>query len=100
MLYEVITDLASLALELALWGVRDPSALSWLDPPRPGNYSQATELLRALGAIDHQGRITPSGRKLAELPLHPRLGHMLLEARKLGLESLGCDLAALLSERA
>ncbi|MDD2465120.1 MAG: ATP-dependent helicase HrpB, partial [Desulfobulbus sp.] len=91
-------DLAQLTLELALWGVNDPSLLSWLDPPRAGSSGQARELLRNLQAIDHQGRITPLGRKLAELPLHPRLGHMLLAARSKGLESLGCDLAALLSE--
>ncbi|MGD9950114.1 MAG: ATP-dependent helicase HrpB [Desulfobulbus sp.] len=92
-------DLAPLALELALWGVSDPKILSWLDPPRAGSYDQACELLRGLEAIDRQGRITPLGKKLTELPLHPRLGHMLLAARDKGLTSLGCDLAALLSER-
>jgi ATP-dependent helicase HrpB len=92
-------DLAGLTLELARWGVNDPAMLQWLDPPRNGPFRQARELLLALGAVDQQGRITSAGRALAELPLHPRLGHMLIQARGRGLEALGCDLAALLNER-
>jgi ATP-dependent helicase HrpB len=92
-------DLASLALELALWGVSDPRQMRWLDPPRPGSYQQALELLRSLGAIDHAGRITATGRQLAALPVHPRLGHMLLKARTMNQVPLACDIAALLSER-
>lgn len=92
-------DLASLTLELALWGVTDPAALQWLDPPRPGPFRQAQELLQSLNAIDTSGKITPTGRQLAALPLHPRLGHLLLTAEKHGMASLACDIAALLSER-
>ncbi len=92
-------DLASLALELALWGISDPSELRWLDPPRSGSYLQARELLQALGALDATGRITTTGRQLATLPLHPRLGHMLLKAQTMGQAALACDLAAILSER-
>jgi len=92
-------DLAGLALELALWGVGAPGELPWLDPPRNGPYRQAVELLRSLGAITAAGRITDTGRQLAALPLHPRLGHMLLMAEKGGQGSLACDIAALLSER-
>jgi len=92
-------DLAHLALELALWGVADPGELRWLDPPRSGPWQQARELLRSLGALDATGRITAAGRQLAELPLHPRLGHMLLTGRAMGHAALSCDLAALLSER-
>lgn len=92
-------DLASLALELALWGVADPTELRWLDPPRPGAFQQARELLHALNALDARGKITAAGRQLAALPIHPRLGHMLLMAQYLGQRALACDLAALLSER-
>lgn len=92
-------DLASLALELVLWGVSDPAELHWLDPPRSGAFQQAQELLRSLAAIDDSGKITPIGRKLASLPLHPRLGHLLITAEQRGMGSLACDLAALLSER-
>jgi ATP-dependent helicase HrpB len=96
-------DLAPVALELAAAGVDDPSMLRWLDTPPAAAYAQARELLGELRALDTAtsapGRITPRGRRMAELPLHPRLAHMLLEADALGLVSLACDLAALLSER-
>jgi ATP-dependent helicase HrpB len=93
------SDLAPLALELAAWGVSDPAELAWLDPPPVAAYAQARELLRALGALDDDGRITPHGHALVALPLHPRLAHMLLHARALGALPLACDLAALLEER-
>ena len=92
-------DLAPLALELARWGVVDPAALAWLDPPPPAAYAHAVELLQALGALDRSGRVTGHGRAMAGLPLHPRLAHMALTAKGLGLGGLACDLAALLSER-
>ncbi len=92
-------DLSRLVLELALWGVKNPDELQWLDPPSPGHWQVAKELLLSLSAIDPKGVITPKGRELVDLPVHPRLAHMIMEARELGLGSLGCDLAALLSER-
>lgn len=93
------TDLAALALELAQWGVSDPQALPWLDPPRSGPWQQARQLLRTLDALDDRGQLTAAGKLLAALPLHPRLGHMLLRAGRIGQTSLACDLAALLAER-
>jgi ATP-dependent helicase HrpB len=92
-------DLSQLVLDLARWGVHEPDALRWLDSPPAGHFAQAQSVLLALGALDHQGRITPLGRKMAELPTHPRLGHMLLAAAEHGASGLACDLAALLSER-
>ena len=92
-------DLAPLALELADAGVSDPGELAWLDPPPAAALAQARELLGELGALDAAGRITPHGRAMAKLALHPRLAHMLLRARGLALGGLGCDLAALLGER-
>jgi len=97
-------DLAPLALELAAFGVDDPASLRWLDEPPPAAYAQARELLVELGALGPPGetgggRITPRGRRMAELPLHPRLAHMVVEADALGALRLACDLAALLSER-
>ncbi|WP_103027415.1 ATP-dependent helicase HrpB [Salinibacter altiplanensis] len=92
-------DLAPLALELAMWGTPDPSALRWLDPPPEDTYQQAQDLLRRLGAVDADGTITDHGREMAKLGLHPRLAHMLLNAQALGHGALACDLAALLSER-
>ena len=92
-------DLASLALELAAWGVRETRSLAWLDPPPEASFNQARELLTELDALDDSGLITKTGRAMARLPLHPRLSHMLFSAKQLGLESLACDIAALLSER-
>ena len=93
------TDLAGLALELARWGVTSPDPLGWLDPPPAGTFEQARKLLTELEAIDAHGRISPRGRLMAELPLHPRLAHMLLAAREVGMGSSACDAAAILSER-
>ncbi|MEW6500014.1 MAG: ATP-dependent helicase HrpB, partial [Thermodesulfobacteriota bacterium] len=95
----VDADLAPFLLELARWGVRDPASLAWLDPPPPGHLAQARELLQELGALDDQGRVSEQGRRMAVLPAHPRLAHLLLKGAELGHPALACDLAALLSER-
>ena len=92
-------DLAPLALELAAWGTADPAELRWLDSPPPSAFAQARELLAALGALDDDGAITEHGRRMAALPTHPRLAHMLLEGKRRGLGETACDLAALLADR-
>jgi ATP-dependent helicase HrpB len=94
-----ISDLSSLALDLAAWGVKDPALLSWLDPPPPAAWRAAEGLLKELGALDAKGVITPVGESMARLPLHPRLGRLLSKAAELRCSSMGADLAALLSER-
>ena len=91
-------DLTSLALELSFWGIQDPNELSWLDPPPAGAFSQACQLLRSLGALNPEGRITPHGQQMANLPLHPRLAHMVLKGTEQSLGTLACDVAAVLSE--
>ena len=91
-------DLAPLALELANWGVQDAGQLSWLDPPPDSSLQQGRELLLRLGGIEKKGLITPLGRKMAALPLHPRLARMVLLAGRKNID-LAVDLAALLSER-
>lgn len=92
------TDLAGLALELALWGA-SPAELDWLDPPPAAAFEQGRALLTDLGAVDVHGKITPHGRSMAELPLHPRLAHMVLSASQESMGSAACEVAALLSER-
>ncbi|MDE2250720.1 MAG: ATP-dependent helicase HrpB, partial [Gammaproteobacteria bacterium] len=92
-------DLAPLALELALWGSADAARLAWLDAPPAAMLAQARELLQRLEALDAAGAITPLGREMAGLPLHPRLAHMVLAARARGALPLAAELAALLSER-
>ncbi|WP_347311064.1 ATP-dependent helicase HrpB [Defluviimonas sp. SAOS-178_SWC] len=87
------SDLTGLALELALWG-SDGGDLAFLTPPPAPALAEARALLTGLGALDDGGRITSHGRALAALPLHPRLGHMLVTA---GPEA--ATLAALLAEK-
>ncbi|MFX3634701.1 MAG: ATP-dependent helicase HrpB [Candidatus Pristimantibacillus sp.] len=93
------TDLAPLALELAVWGIHNPSELSWLDTPPEAAYAHALELLEMLHAVDGAGMPTEWGKRIAKLGLHPRLGYMLLRSEQLGLADEACELAALLSER-
>jgi ATP-dependent RNA helicase HrpB len=92
-------DLAPLALELACWGCADAATLAWLDPPPEASLAQARDLLARLEAVDGAGRVTALGRDMASMGIHPRLAHMVLRARLLGLAALACELAALLSER-
>ena len=92
-------DLAPLALDLAAAGVRDPAELRWLDAPPDAAHAQARELLGELGALDDAGRITPHGRRMASLGIHPRLAHMVVRGTALGHGWLACRLAALLGER-
>ncbi|MGA7541170.1 MAG: ATP-dependent helicase HrpB [Steroidobacteraceae bacterium] len=92
-------DLTPLALELASWGVREAQALKWLDPPPAAMFASARDLLARLGALKDDGRITPHGREMTRLGIHPRLAHMLLRAQELKSLPLAADLAALLAER-
>jgi ATP-dependent RNA helicase HrpB len=93
------TDLAPLALELAVAGVGDPALLSWLDPPPEAALAEARDLLRQLGALDGENRVTPHGRHLSRLALAPRLAHMVIRGSEMGDRATACELAALLSER-
>lgn len=92
-------DLAPLALALAEWGVDDPLSLSWLDPPPKAAYQQAVALLQSLEALDQHGRITARGKRMARLPVHPRLAHMIGRGQEMGEGATACLLAALLGER-
>lgn len=97
---EIMTaDLCELALNLALWGVNDPAALSWPDPPPVASLAESRRILRFLGAIDDNDLLTPAGREMAQFPLHPRLAALLIAGRDSGCGPMACDLAALLSER-
>ncbi len=92
-------DLSGLALELAAWGVDDPKSLRWLDSPPTAAFEQAQNLLEDLEALDGEGRATPHGLQMANLPVHPRLAHMLLQGKSHGSGTVACDAAALLTER-
>ncbi|HTZ18383.1 MAG TPA: ATP-dependent helicase HrpB [Dissulfurispiraceae bacterium] len=95
----VVSDLTSLVLELAAWGVKNSSELSWLDAPPEASWNAAKQLLSTLGALDRVGSITQIGKAMVRLPLQPRLARLVIKAGELGNPGLSADLAALLSER-
>ncbi|MEO8168119.1 MAG: ATP-dependent helicase C-terminal domain-containing protein, partial [bacterium] len=92
-------DLAPHALELARWGASQGEGLKFLDPPPHAHLAQARGLLQSLGAFDEHDKLSSHGIDLAELPVHPRISHMMLKAKELGLGALACEIAALLEER-
>jgi ATP-dependent helicase HrpB len=91
-------DLAGPALQLLAWGEPDLAAFDWFEPPDPAALATATLLLRQLGALDERG-VTALGRTMARLPVHPRLGRLLIEGQRRGRAREAALLAALLSER-
>jgi ATP-dependent helicase HrpB len=92
-------DLSGLALDLALWGANDPATLAFLDPPPKPAWNEAVALLKRIGALDGEGRITAHGRVLSGLPLPPRLAHMVVAAKAVGLARLAAHMAILLTEQ-
>ena len=92
------TDLSQLALSLRLWGAKSTESLVLLDHPSKAAMDEAVKLLKALGALDRHGDLTGHGKLMAQLPMAPRLAHMLLKAAELGAAGRGAQLAVLLSE--
>ena len=92
-------DLSSFVLDLAHWGAADPAKLAFLDAPPLAALAEARALLKEIGAIDADGRITDEGRKLRSLPLPPRLARMVVDAAAEGSGALAATIAALLTER-
>ncbi len=91
-------ELSSLVLDIAGWGA-SLGELAFLDPPPTGAVKAAWALLSDLDALDGEGRITATGRRMARLGTHPRLARMLVAATDDGERALAADLAALLEER-
>ncbi|MBN2865427.1 MAG: ATP-dependent helicase HrpB [Thiotrichales bacterium] len=97
-----VTDLTSLCLELALWGVQSPEALRWLTMPPQGHFEQAQQLLKRLDLLTDKGHISELGKHAIQLGATPRLARLLLSVKSSNnpqLMRLACDVAALLSER-
>ncbi|HEX2570899.1 MAG TPA: ATP-dependent helicase C-terminal domain-containing protein [Polyangia bacterium] len=98
-------DLAETVLALRHAGVRDlsgqgdPGGFAWFEAPPAAALEAAERVLGRLGALDERGQVTELGRRLLELPLHPRLGRLVLEAAARGAAEAGCLAAALLGER-
>ncbi len=92
-------DLSSLVLDLAQWGVSDPATLAFLDSPPAPALKEARSLLRELGALDSDGRITAEGNSLRALALPPRLARMIVDSHRLGAGEEAAEIAAILTER-
>ncbi|MDA9412747.1 ATP-dependent helicase HrpB [Bradyrhizobium sp. CCBAU 45384] len=92
-------DLSSLVLDLAQWGVADPAALSFLDPPPQPAWKEAKSLLAELNALDRDGRITAEGKSLRALALPPRLARMIVDSHRAGCGEEAAEIAAILTER-
>ncbi|MCU0415697.1 MAG: ATP-dependent helicase HrpB [Cytophagaceae bacterium] len=95
----VEADLCPLVLELALWGIPNVQQLSWITPPPIGNWNQAKDVLKRLGALDEAGKVTDKGKQLAQVSTHPRLANILIEAKKRSQLPLAADLVTVLDER-
>ncbi|MFV2173245.1 ATP-dependent RNA helicase [Actinomadura sp. LOL_016] len=93
-----LADLTGFALQAACWGAPDARSLALLDPPPPAALDAARATLRAIGAVDADGRVTGRGRRLARVGVHPRLARALLDgAREVGARA-AAEVVALLSE--
>ncbi|MHC2624468.1 ATP-dependent helicase HrpB [Bradyrhizobium huanghuaihaiense] len=92
-------DLSSLVLDLAQWGVTDPAALSFLDPPPQPAWKEAKSLLSELNALDADGRITAEGKSLRALALPPRLARMIVDSHRAGEGEAAAEIAAIITER-
>jgi ATP-dependent helicase HrpA len=77
------TNLASVILQMRALGLGDMAAFPFVEPPDRRNIKDGVDLLHELGALDGE-RLTKLGRRLAQLPVDPRLGRMVLEAERNG----------------
>ena len=93
------SDLSGFMLDLAHWGVTDPAALRLVDQPPPAAVEEARNLLGLLGALDEAGALTPTGKRIRDLALPPRLAAMILHAAKDGEQVAAARLAVLLTEQ-
>jgi ATP-dependent helicase HrpA len=96
------TSLASVILQMAALGLGDTASFPFIDAPDRRNIKDGVLLLQELGAFDPgardvRTRLTPLGRKLAQLPVDPRLGRMILEADRNGCVKEVMVIAAALS---
>jgi ATP-dependent helicase HrpA len=78
------TNLASVILQMIALGLGDLAAFPFIDPPDRRNVAAGVQLLEELGALEERTKLTPLGRRLAQLPVDPRLARMVIEAERNG----------------
>ncbi|HEX8129209.1 MAG TPA: ATP-dependent helicase HrpB [Pyrinomonadaceae bacterium] len=93
------SDLAAAALELHALGITDLNGFDWFEAPPAHALEQAESLLKSLGALDDERKVTATGRSMLRLPLHPRLARVVVEAGSRGVGGAACVVASLLGER-
>lgn len=93
------TDLTETALMLHGAGIHRIRAVDWFEPPADPAMEAAESLLAKLGALEADGRLSPMGQRMLQLPVHPRIARLMLEAERLQVAEAGALLAALISER-
>jgi len=76
------SSLAGVILRMKALGLPEIDEFPFLDPPAAKAVSEGYRTLREVGALDQAKQLTESGRQIARLPVDPRLGRMLIEARK------------------
>lgn len=91
-------DLAETVLLLHSFGIKRAAEFDWLDRPDTEAVERAEDLLSILGALSH-GTLTPIGRQMLRLPMHPRYSRMLIEASQRGCVAAAAQCAALVSGR-
>lgn len=91
------TNLAAVILQMAALGFGDIEGFGFLDPPEARSIRDGVALLQELGAFDRAGELTEVGRRLAQIPVDPRLGRMILQAQSEGCVREVLVLAAALS---
>jgi ATP-dependent helicase HrpA len=91
------TNLAAVLLQMAAAGLGQVEEFPFMDPPDRRQVRDGLNLLTELGALDRRGKLTGIGRQLAQLPVDPRMGRMVLEAGKRGCTDEVIVIAAALS---
>ena len=96
-------DVAGALLELFVWGEVAPARFPWFETPPAAALESALQVLEGIGAIatteESEYRLLDLGRRIAGLPLHPRLARLLVEGASRGAAVEAATCAALLSER-
>jgi ATP-dependent helicase HrpB len=93
------TDLSRLVLDLARWGAGDGADLAFMDRPPAVALAEARRGLVEIGALADDGSITAHGQAIARLPLPPRLAHMVLLGRGMGMAGRAAMIGVLLTEQ-
>ena len=88
-------DLAEVVLTLKAGGIDDVENFAWLEKPDPVSLARTLTLLTDLGALDHHGKLTKTGERMVQFPMHPRYARMLLAADQYHCVRQACLIAAL-----